>query len=114
MAEKDGSTPNLKRRRERKKYFTDDLAFESEEMQTILKFLVRARAMIVVPRLQMTIGEMKQMDSRSLHDENKPWKVLDWQHETSLPLPPSRQSVLQHITPPMVSDSKPGRLVNAY
>lgn len=113
ISEKTQSAKNLNNRRQRKRYFTDNMEFDSEVMQTIVQFLAQMRATIVVPRNQITIGEMKQMESQSEHDENKAWPVLDWEKEKEQPLPPSRQEVLLHITPPLVKGNSGGREVQS-
>ena len=96
------------------RYHTDNLRFESETMQSIIAFWVKNKAMIVVPREQITIGELKQFESQSLHEENMAWPVLDWQNETEQPLPPSHREVLLHITPPMLKDDDEGLDVQSY
>lgn len=107
------STNNLNNRKQRMRYYTDNMNFESEAMQRIIMFLAKRKATIVVPRDQITMGEMKQIESQSVHEENEAWPVLDWKHEKEQPLPPSQQDVLLHITPPVVTGNGCGREVQS-
>lgn len=113
-SERDKASNNPKQRKTRMRYHTDNLRFESETMQSIIAFWVKNKAMIVVPREQITIGELKQFESQSLHEENIAWPVLDWQNETEQPLPPSHREVLLHITPPILKDDDAGLDVQSY
>lgn len=105
---------NLKHNKARMRYFTENLEYDSETMQCIISFWVKAKAAIVIPRHQITIGEMKQMEALSQREEDMAWPVLDWQNEAQPPLPPSRKEVLLRITPPMSNRICGGKEVSSY
>lgn len=54
-------------------------------MQTIIQTLAQMDAVIVVPREQITYGDVKELESRSERDDNEPWDVLDWKMLTKYP-----------------------------
>lgn len=114
LPEKASSNGNLKNRRQRKRFFTDNLPYYSEMLQHILTFLAKHKATIVVLREQITRGEMQQLESSSLHEADKSWPTLDWKNETEQPLPPSHSEALLHITPPMLNGENKGRKVQCY
>lgn len=66
-------------------YQTEQLSFESESLQTIIQTLAQMDAVIVVPRKQITYGDVKEFESRSERDDNEPWEVLDWKMRTKYP-----------------------------
>ena len=69
-------------------YQTEQLPFESEPLQTIIQTLAQMDAVIVVPRDQITYGDVKEYESRSERDDNEPWEVLEWNNAVlCLPLP---------------------------
>lgn len=114
LPEKASTTKNLKAHKSRMRYFTNNLPYDSETLEEILTFLARQKATIVVPREQITRGEMQQMESHSLHEDDKSWLTLDWKNETEQPLPPSQSEALLRITPPMLGGGGNGREVQCY
>lgn len=84
-------------------YATNRLTSESSEFQTIMMLLASLRAIILIPREYLTVGEMKEYAQPRKLDENSNWPVLDW-NNLSL-LPPPRHEVQIRITSPVVSDA---------
>lgn len=92
-------------------YQTEQLPFESEPLQTIIQTLAQMDAVIVVPREQITYGDVKEFESRSERDDNEPWEVLDWKNADEVPMPPIRQSLMLRISAPVVMGEQKGKPV---
>ena len=92
-------------------YATGQLAFESESFQTIIQTLAQMQAVIIIPREQVTIGDMKVYASKSEQEENKAWQLLDWKDADAVPMPPVKESVLLRISAPEVAQEKKGKAV---
>lgn len=84
-------------------YATAGLTFDSQEFQAIMMLLASLRAIILIPREYLTIGEMKGYAQTRKRDESGNWPKLDW-HNSSL-LPPPRHKVQIRISSPIVSDA---------
>lgn len=84
-------------------YATNRLTSDSPEFQTIMTFLVSLRAIILIPREYLTVGEMKEYAHARKHDENSEWPKLDW-HNTSLLTPPQHEVQIR-ISSPIVNDA---------
>lgn len=84
-------------------YSTDRLTSDSPEFQAIMTLLASLRAIILIPREYLTVGEMKEYAQTRKHDENSNWPELDW-HNTAL-LPPPRHEVQIRISSPIVNDA---------
>ena len=103
--------PNKKKRKTLMHYHTEQLPFESEQLQTIIQTLAQMDAVIVVPRDQITYGDVKEYESRSERDDNEPWDVLDWKNTDEVPMPPIRESLMLRISAPKVAEEKKGEPV---
>ena len=68
-------------------------------------------AVIIVPREQMSYGDVKELTSRSTTEEDQPWEVLDWKNSDDVPMPPVREKLLLRITAPIVQNAKRGKPV---
>lgn len=84
-------------------YATAGLTYDSQEFQAIMILLASLRAIILIPREYMTVGEMKEYTQTRKRDESDNWPKLDW-HNSSL-LPPPRHEVQIRISSPIVSDA---------
>lgn len=103
--------PGKKKRKTLMHYQTGQLPFESEPLQTIIQTLAQMDAVIVVPREQITYGDVKEFESRSERDDNEPWDVLDWKNADEVPMPPIRQSLMLRISAPVVMGEQKGKPV---
>lgn len=92
-------------------YQTELLEYESEAFQTIIQTLSVMDAVIIVPRDQITYGDVKVFQSRSAIDRNEPWATLDWKNENEVPMPPIREKLLLRISAPLIPKEKKGRAV---
>lgn len=110
-AKEDKEQPDKKKRKTLMHYHTEQLPFESEQLQTIIQTLAQMDAVIVVPRDQITYGDVKEYESRSERDDNEPWDVLDWKNTDEVPMPPIRESLMLRISAPKVAEEKKGEPV---
>lgn len=92
-------------------YATAGLTSESQEFQEIMILLASFRAIILIPRENLTVGEMREYAQIIKRDESDNWPKLDW-HNSSL-LPPPRREVQIRISSPMASDAN-AYLVDEY
>ena len=79
-------------------YQTAQLYFDSETLQIIIQTLAQMDAVIIVPREQISYGDVKELSSRSIIDEDLPWDVLDWKNSDEVPMPPIREKLLLRIS----------------
>lgn len=84
-------------------YATERLVADSPEFQTIMMLLASLRAVILIPREYLTVGEMKEYAQGRKREENSNWPELDWRN--SLLLPPPRHEIQIRITSPIVKDA---------
>lgn len=110
-AKEDKEQPDKKKRKTLMHYQTEQLPFESEPLQTIIQTLAQMDAVIVVPREQITYGDVKEFESRSERDDNEPWDVLDWKNADEVPMPPIRQSLMLRISAPVAMGEQKGKPV---
>lgn len=80
------------------RYSTDMLALYSFEFNEVISLLASLRAIIMVPREYITIGEMKEFSKDRNSDANSNWPELDWRGTAIMP--PVRQALQIRITPP--------------
>ncbi|MBO4333374.1 MAG: strawberry notch family protein [Paludibacteraceae bacterium] len=92
-------------------YQTAQLYFDSEALQLIIQTLAQMDAVIIVPREQMSYGDVKELSSRSIIEEDQPWAVLDWENSNDVPMPPVREKTLLRISAPIVQKAKLGEPV---
>ncbi len=79
-------------------YSTDMLALNSFEFNEIISNLASLRAIIMIPREYITIGEMREFSKDRVADDNCNWPELDWQNAAIMP--PVRREVQIRITTP--------------
>lgn len=96
------------------RYQTAQLDFKSEEFQTIIQTLSQMDAVLIVPRDQMTYGDVKEFVSRSERDDNEPWPKFDWQNAAEIPMPPVREKLLLRISAPIVPKAQKGKPVSRH
>lgn len=94
---------NSHARRPVKKFMTEKLSVNSTEFSEIVSLLISLRAVILIPREYLSVGEMKDFAKITDADENSNWPVLDWRH--SLGLSPVKKEVSRRILPPVAADS---------
>lgn len=92
-------------------YQTAQLYFDSETLQIIIQTLAQMDAVIIVPREQISYGDIKELSSRSIIEEDQPWAVLDWENSNDVPMPPVREKTLLRISAPIVQKAKLGEPV---
>jgi len=92
-------------------YQTDRLGYSSDSFQNIIQTLAQMEAVIIVPREQMSYGDVKEFVSRSERDEYEPWKKLDWRNADEIPMPPIKEKLLLRISAPIVQKEKKGKAV---
>lgn len=88
---------NLFRREKRNRslrFVTDLLAFNSPRFLQIMEFLASRRAMIVVPRTHLTVGQLREFTGKRKAIDNSNWPMLDWHnpHNPQNPLRPGAAS----------------------
>lgn len=84
-------------------YASDALAASAEEFVDIMILLASLRAVILIPREHLSVGEMKGFTKRSDPNANSHWPSLDWR----LPMetPPERVAVEQRVMAPSLKDA---------
>jgi len=92
-------------------YQTDRLEYSSESFQTIIQNLAQMDAVIIVPRDQISYGDVKEFISRSELDDYEPWEKLDWRNADEIPMPPIKEKLLLRISAPIVQREKKGKAV---
>lgn len=95
-------------------YRTDKLSFESEAFQTVIQSLSQMDAVLIVPRDQMTYGDVKEFSSRSMKDSNEPWPILDWKSGNDAVMPPIKETLMLRISAPMVQKPHKGQVVTRH
>lgn len=85
------------------RYATERLSGNSSEFLDIMNCLASLRAVIMIPREYLTVGEMKDFAKvrESVEEEN--WPKLDWRH--SAILPPTRREVQIRVSAPVAKDA---------
>lgn len=84
-------------------YATAGLTSDSSEFQAIMILLASLRAIILIPRESLTVGEMREYAQNRKRDESDNWPKLDWRN-SSLIQPP-RHEVQIRISSPIMSDA---------
>lgn len=92
-------------------YQTVQLPFNSEPLQAIIQALAQMGAVIIVPREQMSYGDVKEFASESEHEDNEPWSELDWKNADEIPMPPIKEKLLLRISAPIATKEQKGRPV---
>lgn len=105
-----GRTETPKRKR-LMHYATDRLTFESEALQSTIQTLVQLDAVIIIPRDQLTVGEVRSMVSQSELSEQEPWPQLDWQDSDKAPTPTTDKKLLRRISAPVLVQTSKGEAV---
>ncbi|MCM1139487.1 MAG: strawberry notch family protein [Muribaculum sp.] len=86
-------------------YSTDMLVLDSLEFNEIISHLASLRAIIMIPREYITIGEMKEFSKDRVADDNCNWSELDWQNAAIMP-PVRREVQIRITTPPLPENAK--------
>lgn len=100
-----------KKRKPLMHYQTEKLLFSDDAFQTIMKELSLKGAVIIVPRDQLTYGDVKEYISRSEREANEPWDALDWKNADAVPLPPIKENLYHRISSPVLLKNQKGILV---
>ena len=92
-------------------YQTEQLTFDSEQLQQIIHTLSQLNAVIIIPRDQMSYADVEGFSSRSERNDDEPWEPLDWKNESEVATPPVKKSILLRISAPVVQKMQKGDLV---
>ena len=92
-------------------YQLSPMRFDSQEFQSVITLLASLNAVITVPRSQITVGEMKELQSQSQKEISEPWPVLDWRSADAVPMPPVRQKLIVRIEAPKPPRKQNGKAV---
>lgn len=84
------------------RYATEQLQPDSPEFASIMTLLASLRAVILIPREYLTVGEMKDFANLRTIEDNSQWPELDWRH--SAILPPAKREVQIRISAPETKD----------
>ena len=95
-------------------YQTNKMSFESEAFQTVMQCLAQMDAVIIVPRDQMSYGDIKEFSSRSERDANEAWPVLEWKNSDEVPMPPVKENLMLRISAPEVKMLQKGKPVTRH
>lgn len=88
-----------------KKYSTEALSSESEEFMAIMSAFTSLRAVIMIPRSFLTVGDMKKFAKKRSENDNSHWPKID--SSASQVIPPLRNEVQQIIRAPELPDPEP-------
>lgn len=103
-----------KKRRTLMHYRTELLDFTAPALQHIIQTLAQMDAVIIIPRDQMTYGEIKEYASRSERDADEPWPILDWKDKDAIPMPPIKEKLKLRISAPLIPKVQTGRPVSRH
>ena len=81
-----------------KHYATDRTASSSPIFTEVMNHLATMKAVILIPREYITIGEMKDIAKPRQCADNSDWPLLDWYN--AVIMPPVRTELQLRITPP--------------
>lgn len=95
-------------------YQTEQLTFDSEQLQQIVQTLSLLNAVIIIPRDQMSYADVEGFSSRSERNDDEPWEFLDWMNETEVATPPVKKSILLRISAPIVQKAQKGQPVSKH
>lgn len=95
-------------------YQTEQLTFDSEQLQQIVQTLSLLNAVIIIPRDQMSYADVEGFSSRSERNDDEPWEFLDWKNETEVATPPVKKSILLRISAPIVQKAQKGQPVSKH
>lgn len=95
---------NIAPKRPLMRYATESLKADSPEFASIMTLLASLRAVILIPREYLTVGEMKDFANLRTIEDNSQWPELDWRH--SAQMPPAKREVQVRISAPVVKDDK--------
>ena len=84
------------------KYSTEALGADSLEFLQILTLLVSLRAVILIPRSFVTVGEMREYAGERIQETTSNWPKLEWRD--ALIMPPVKEQVQVRITPPVLKE----------
>lgn len=84
-------------------YKTERVSGDSAEFTEIMTLLASLRAVILIPREYLTVGEMKDYASDRTINETANWPKLDWKE--SAIIPPPRRQVQVRISAPEAKDT---------
>ncbi len=90
---------NTTSKRPLKSYATDALVSQSLEFWQIMSLLVSLRAVILIPREYITVGQMKEFACDRKVEDNSNWPKLDW--KTAVVMPPVKPQIEIRISPPV-------------
>ncbi|MDE6568813.1 MAG: strawberry notch family protein [Lachnospiraceae bacterium] len=96
------NSENSKPKRPLIHYSTDRIPSSSAEFNEIMTLLASLRAVIMIPRPHLTVGEMKHFAKGWNAVEISNWPHLDWHNNA--PMPPVRKEVQIRISPPVTRD----------
>lgn len=66
-------------------YTTEKWSVESPEFAAIMTLLASLRAVIMIPRQYLTVGEMRDFSNLRCLEDNSHWPELDWRNSSMLP-----------------------------
>lgn len=85
------------------RYATDSLSHDSPEFASIMTLLASLRAVILIPRDYLTVGEMKDFANIRMTEDNSDWPRLDWRN-SSAQTPPKRELQIRISSPEVNND----------
>ncbi len=95
-------------------YQTEQLTFDSEQLQQIIQTLSQHNAVIIIPRDQMSYADVEGFSSRSERNDDEPWEFLDWKNGSEVATPPVKKSILLRISAPIVRKMQKGQPVSQH
>ncbi|MCM1141450.1 MAG: strawberry notch family protein, partial [Muribaculum sp.] len=87
-----------------KHYATNRLLATSSEFTEIMTLLASLKAVILIPREYLTVGELKEYIKPRQNTDNSHWPILDWRE--SVKLPPVRDEIKIRISAPIVGEEE--------
>lgn len=85
------------------RYSTERISANSPQFESIISLLVSLRAVILIPREYLTVGEMKEYAKERKIYDNSNWPELDWRKSTKLP--PAKSEVKKRVTSPVAKNN---------
>ena len=85
-------------------YATEALLSQSLEFWQIMSLLVSLRAVILIPREYITVGQMKEFAGDRTVEDNSNWPELDWKNAVAMP--PVKPQIEIRISAPVDTGSE--------
>lgn len=97
-----------------KRYSTGPIAFKSKAFEAIASLLTDLGATAIVPRNQLSVGDVNNYQSQSRIKDKEEWEKLEWKGKKGCITPPTKEHTTIQLAEPETTEEKKGRSVTRY